>query len=164
MKLRTIALAGVAVAALSGSPALASTTGWYLGLGVGYDHLNPVHVTSTFPFSIDVDHSDNVIVVGSVGYKFDSGLRIENEIGYTTHDISGLINTDGSTDAKSDLVNFIYDFPLSDLWTLSLGAGVGAANVGVHWHYVSPPYPVGTFFAHGSHVEFQWQGIAGIDY
>jgi len=73
MKLRTIALAGVAVAALSASPALASTTGWYLGLGVGYDHLNPVHVTSTFPFSIDVDHSDNVIVVGSVVEMGENG-------------------------------------------------------------------------------------------
>ena len=38
MKLRSIVLTGVALAALSVSPALANDTqGWYLGLGAGYD-------------------------------------------------------------------------------------------------------------------------------
>jgi opacity protein-like surface antigen len=127
---------------------------------VGYDHANHVNVSSAFPFSIDVDHSDSAIVVGSVGYKFDWGLRVENEVGYDSHGIKSLV-LDGSTDVKSDLVNFVYDFPLSDLWSLSLGAGVGAANVGEHLHETALP---GFSFAHGSNVVFQWQAIGGIDY
>jgi opacity protein-like surface antigen len=43
MKLRWIAMAGVAAMALS-APAFASdATGWYLGLGVGYSALNTIN-------------------------------------------------------------------------------------------------------------------------
>ena len=161
MKLRTIALAGVAAVALSSTSAFADTTGWYLGLGVGYDHLNPTHMTSTFPFSINVDSQASVIVVGSVGYKFDSGLRLEDEIGYDTHDVSKTSGLTGSQDIKSDLINLIYDMPLSDQWSLSLGGGVGAGNVGEHLKEIAVP---GFAFTRGSHVEFEWQAIAGLNY
>ena len=37
MKIRSIALAGVAVLALSVPAAASDATGWYIGLGVGWD-------------------------------------------------------------------------------------------------------------------------------
>ena len=42
MKIRTIALAGVAVLALSGPAAASDATGWYLGLGAGWDHMGNI--------------------------------------------------------------------------------------------------------------------------
>ena len=51
MKLRMIALAGVAALALSGPAAASNATGWYLGLGAGWDHMGNVEATyppSTF--------------------------------------------------------------------------------------------------------------------
>ncbi len=45
MKIRMIALAGVAALALS-TPAMAAD-GWYLGLGAGWDQQNHISTTST---------------------------------------------------------------------------------------------------------------------
>src|SRR5437868_6407487 len=89
MKIRTIALAGVAAAALC-SPALASEPGWYLSLGAGFDSLQPVHMQFPPPpvggFNFNTDYSPSALVIGGAGYKFDSGMRVELELGYTQHD------------------------------------------------------------------------------
>ena len=45
MKIRMLALAGVAAAALS-APAHAATEGWYLGLAGGYDNMPDVRAHS----------------------------------------------------------------------------------------------------------------------
>ena len=90
MKLRSIALAGAAVLALS-TPALASVPGWYLGLGVGYDQLTSVNATlqTSPPIAGTISYSGNAIYTGSAGYKWDSGVRLELELGYDSHDASG---------------------------------------------------------------------------
>src|SRR5690348_7403661 len=44
MKFRTIALAGVTALALCGPAAASDATGWYLGLGAGWDHLGNFRV------------------------------------------------------------------------------------------------------------------------
>ena len=59
------------------------------------------------------------------------------------------------------MVNLIYDIPLSDEWSLSLGGGVGAGNVGEHLKEVGLP---AFKFTRGAHVEFEWQAIAGLNY
>src|SRR3569832_1107410 len=89
MKLRSIVLAGVAAAALSAGPAMANDTqGWYLGLGVGYDHQEPIRMQVAPPLStaFRLGHGDNVMAAGSFGYKWSSGLRLESEASYSWHD------------------------------------------------------------------------------
>src|SRR6185369_14847475 len=89
MKLRSIVLAGVAAAALSAGPAMANDTqGWYIGLGVGYDHQEPLRIQVAPPFTsvVRLGHSDNAMAAGSFGYKWSSGLRLEFEASYSWHD------------------------------------------------------------------------------
>ncbi len=86
MKLRLIALAGVAAVALC-APASASTyTGWYLGFGVGYGWPNLVNAdTGLGPAEFAYDA--NVLGVLSAGYKWDQNIRTELELGYGSHSI-----------------------------------------------------------------------------
>ncbi len=44
----------------------------------------------------------------------------ENEVGYSSHDVSQS-GYNGSTTIESDLVNVVYDIPLGETWSLSLG-------------------------------------------
>ena len=90
MKLRSIALAGAAALAISFPAAASDATGWYFGLGVGWDM--PSKVTAEFtPGPVDLKFSadDSALFIGTFGYRFNNRFRIENEIGYVTHDLSG---------------------------------------------------------------------------
>ncbi|MGZ5920446.1 MAG: outer membrane beta-barrel protein, partial [Rhizomicrobium sp.] len=133
MKIRMLALAGAAAVALS-APAHAATEGWYLGLGGGYDEMSSVNARSApFPSNVvRMSSSDSGIGVLSFGYSWMGGFRIENEIGYTSHD-ANTAGFGGSSSVTSDMVNFVYDIPLGDQWKLSLGGGVGAGNARIHW-------------------------------
>ena len=92
MKLRSIALAGAAVFALS-TPALAADprVGTW-ALAVGYDQLTSVkgQCGVRHPFSGEMSYSGNAIYMGSAGYKWDSGVRLGLELGYDNHDASKL--------------------------------------------------------------------------
>ncbi|MGZ5937084.1 MAG: outer membrane protein, partial [Rhizomicrobium sp.] len=174
MKLRSIALAGAAVFALS-TPALAAAPGWYLGLAVGYDQLTSVkgQLLSTPPFSGEMSYSGNAIYMGSAGYKWDSGVRLELELGYDNHDASklhlfagpefGKPDVTGGTSTTSALVNFIYDLDLGNNWGLSLGGGIGAGDVN-HYEDLTGAGLNNEEIVDGSRVEFEWQGIAGLSY
>src|SRR6195952_5645016 len=169
MKLRSIALAGVALAALSASPALANDTqGWYLGLGVGYDHMDAIHTVTAPPLSVTANlrQQDGAFVAGSFGYKWSSNLRLEFEAGYSSHDqrtpnapFAGTL--DGSTQLKSALVNVIYDWNLGSRWSVSLGGGIGAGSLDVS--ITDSLFPALKLYR-GQHTEFMWQGIAGLNY
>src|SRR5215469_11109550 len=91
MKIRTIALAGVAALALTG-PALASdATGWYVDVSGGLDHMVPVRVeiaplpppAPQFPASqFKAPLNNSALVTGAWGYRFHDRIRVEGEIGY----------------------------------------------------------------------------------
>ena len=103
MKLRVIALAGIAAMALS-SPAFAGT-GWYLGLAGGYSQLDENLAVNTGPAATPgaIHTSGGAAVAGAFGYKWDGGLRLENEIGYASHDVNQT-GFGGTTSVTSDLV------------------------------------------------------------
>src|SRR5436190_5512983 len=91
MKLRLLAMATVAAAALS-TPALAGD-GWYLGLGGGWDNQPGIRGTSVpVPAnSAKTDSSDNFIGALAIGYKWaDTGWRLENELAFTQHDLTAV--------------------------------------------------------------------------
>src|ERR1700690_1483461 len=168
MKLRSIELAGAAVLALS-TPALAENPGWDLGLGIGYDQLESVRGTyeSSPPLSGELSYSGNAIYTGSAGYKWDSGMRVELEVGYDDHDASklrafgfaGSIGhpfLTGGTSTTSALVNFVYDWDLGNAWSLSFGGGVGAGAVN-HYEHLSDGEGFTAKFVGGAHTEFEWQ-------
>src|ERR1700744_4873382 len=133
MKIKMMALAGVAALALT-RPAVASdATGWYLGLGAGWDHMGQVSasfvpnascvgVCATSKDKADTD--DSALVVLSAGYRGSSHVRLEAEVGYDQswgndrHDVPG-----GHVGLNSALINVAYDAPLSDKWAFTIGAG-----------------------------------------
>ena len=162
MKIRLIALAGVAALALS-TPAMAAQ-GWYLGLGAGWDQQNALKFRSVpTPTNIQTAKSkDGALIVGSVGYGWDSGLRMEFEDSYTSHDFSAPFG--GSDSVTSVMVNAIYDMPLGSNWKLSLGGGVGMGTVRMH---ATTSLPIGTTtttgdYALGTRRGLEWQAIAGV--
>src|SRR3569832_75865 len=175
MKLRSIVLAGVAAAALSAGPAKANDTqGLYLGLGVGYDHQEPIRIQLAPPVSTvaRVGHGDNVMAAGSYGYKWSSGLRLEFEASYSWHDTHPGIPVSesgppfagtfsGSNSLSGALVNYIYDWNLSNHLSLSLGGGVGAGNLRESERDSFAP---ALKMIRGGHTEIMWQGIAGLNY
>src|ERR1700749_1170369 len=95
MKLRSIALAGVALAALS-VPAMASDyTGWYLGFGMGYSDPLLVHA-NVGPLTGKIPYEPDAMGVVSGGYKWDSNIRTEIEIGYDGHSAAKPLTGDGT--------------------------------------------------------------------
>src|SRR5664279_4651656 len=140
MNIRMLALAGAAAVALS-APAHAATEGWYLGLAGGWDEQSSIRATSVPVPSVTgkTNSSDSGIGVVSFGYSWDSGLRIEDEVGYTSHGNSGTGTNGfgsgtvgGNSSLTTDMLNLVYDIPLGDQWKLSLGGGVGAGDVRIH--------------------------------
>ena len=99
MKLRVLAMATVAAAALS-TPAMAGD-GWYLGLGGGWDNQPGIRGTSVPAptlFNQKTNSSDNFIGAVAIGYKWaDTGWRLENELAFTQHDLSTATATGSST-------------------------------------------------------------------
>jgi len=84
MKLRACLLAGATVLALS-APAAANGDGWYLGLGMGWDTAQLVHLDSPPPVgTFHGAFNDDVLGTLSFGYKWDN-LRAEFEGGYDQH-------------------------------------------------------------------------------
>jgi opacity protein-like surface antigen len=123
MKIRMIALAGVAAVALAGPASASDATGWYLGLGAGWDHLGQVKELYTpGAHVIKQDTDDSALVVGSVGYRFADRVRLEAEIGWDRHDATGDAmgsgvpagtSNGGRATITSALFNAAYDIPLA---------------------------------------------------
>ncbi|HVV66184.1 MAG TPA: outer membrane beta-barrel protein, partial [Rhizomicrobium sp.] len=158
MKLRMLAMATVAAAALS-APAHAAQ-GWYLGLAGGYDAQQNVHMVSVPDPTTNANAvaKDNAIGALSFGYGFAGGWRMENEIAYTSHDLT--VGTSNGVDSiTSDMVNLVYDIPLGDMWKLSLGGGLGIGSARFHVN-TAPPSAYDQVL--GQHTAFQWQAIAGL--
>ncbi|MEI7791810.1 MAG: outer membrane beta-barrel protein, partial [Alphaproteobacteria bacterium] len=164
MKLRMLAMATVAAAALS-TPAMAGD-GWYLGLGGGWDNQVGYRVKSTAGAlaggGAKINSQDSAIGVASVGYKWAEGWRLENEFSFTQHDTSlngtGAFNATGGNQITADMINLTYDIPLGDAWKFTLGGGVGVGG------FRGSLRSVGTSFDifRGGHSAFQWQAIAGL--
>ncbi len=160
MKIRMLALAGVAAVALS-APAHAGD-GWYLGLGAGYDSMSSIHTSSvTIPTqTFSTKTQAGAIIAGSFGYGWTSGLRIEDEIAYNSHSVNASSGFGGSASVSSDMVNLVYDIPIGDAWKISLGGGLGGGDARVHLTVPGTAYD----WVKESHLSFEYQGIAGLAY
>ncbi|MGA7714099.1 MAG: OmpA family protein [Rhizomicrobium sp.] len=187
MKIRSIALAGAAVLALSVPAAASDATGWYVGLGIGWDTMSKyseVFTPNTGPAPVvtfKVKPDGTALFIGSFGYRFDSHFRIEDEIGYDSHTTSGgtlisggpaqlvvgggtyangaAVPFKGHSTVESDFVNLVYDIPVSHKWDVSIGAGVGMASVGIKTFDT-----LNNLYISGAKVGIAYQGIVGVNY
>jgi OOP family OmpA-OmpF porin len=124
---------GSAAALVLATPAFAGE-GWYLGLGAGWDNLQPINAGGPGIADGKFHFKDSWRGTASAGYKWDDGLRFEVQAGYTpikpksyTFNAGGTIPKSGTLDSFSVGAGLMYDAPLSDRWLLTLGGGVGVA-------------------------------------
>ena len=142
MKLRHLLL-GTACA-LGSVTAANAATGWYLGLGAGWNWLEDGDITEIDTGVVDdvndFDWEDGYIVAGAVGYDFGR-WRAEFEVAHRDNDANSFCRTvrngvpqavppclnAGSTDVweLSQMVNVLYDIDLGGRWEASVGAGIG---------------------------------------
>ena len=107
--------------------------GWYIGLEGGGNWVSDndaIFSTTPPPGSgpARIDFDTGWAGIATAGYGFDSNWRIEAELGYRHNDVnvSGVVNrTGGELDSATLMGNVLYDIPVTERLTLSVGAGAG---------------------------------------
>ncbi len=164
MKLRSIALAGVALAALTAPAAASDYMGWYLGAGIGYGYPDTVHISTALGNAgrTHIAYDPDALGVVSFGYKWDGNIRTELELGYKGHSTDPDFlreygaNLGGGVMIKSALFNVNYDIPLWHGFSWTIGAGIGGGGM------VQDTKIGAVKLIHGQQVGFMWQGMSGI--
>lgn len=175
--MRKVALGlALATTALS-APAMARDGQWYAGVEGG--------VMIVEDTELDVNNVDTMVQIdgedygydfdGIVGYDF-GGFRTEAEVAYKAvrHDglvvgapgipasgpngglDTGVINTNGRSDALSFMVNGLLDFGDDDGLQGFVGAGIGVARVELTSTYAAPSW------LDDSDTGLAWQALAGV--
>jgi outer membrane protein OmpA-like peptidoglycan-associated protein len=164
MKIRTLLLGAAASLAL-GSAANATThDGWYVSLEGGASWVQDADLARlpATPFVMESD--TGWAVLASVGYSWQN-WRAEFEAGYRDNGISGFFTPAGAPVACAGCVdpslveitlmaNVLYDLPLTDRLSLSIGAGAGGDYANLD---LGPPFDEDDWV-------FAAQGIAGLNY
>ena len=152
-----IALVTVAFAAFH-APASAQV-GPYISLGGG------IHMPRSSNLLVgttagNADFDNGWLINGAFGYKWDSGVRLEAELGWREADVDNFNGTPwtGSQKTWSTMGNLLYDFNTDGDVTPYLGVGAGVSWVGWKNNFKGPTTP--TF--DGTDSKFTWQGIAGV--
>jgi opacity protein-like surface antigen len=148
-----------------------SATGLYASLGAGIDMVQSQNFRLRQPVlsggfataptaNANVGFTTGGMVMPTLGYKWDGGLRTEFEFSSSLSGISSFNdgpNPTGHQETFGLMGNVLYDFKTGASFTPYVGAGIGAGVV--RWRYVTGD--VDPQFL-DSHIGFQWQGIAGI--
>mgnify|MGYP003394809966 CR=1 FL=1 len=166
MKLRSILLGTAFAVACSGTfggaAQAAQLNGWYLGIEAGANWIEDWSTDVIFVGPAEFGFESGWVALGTAGYKWQNNFRVEFEAGYRQNDIDSLLDVDDPpADPVSDsdlweasaMVNVLYDLPVTNDLSLSLGAGGGAdfAN-----------FSLGTLDM--DQWNFAYQGIAGANY
>ena len=126
-------------------------TGLYIGAGVGVNFLQETHLSQSGSITAGLRAAGlpaqsgkatfdvGVATVGSVGWGFGNGLRVEGEFSYRWNDVDritgfgrlgpGLANAGGQQQTIGLMGNILYDFQIPDSpWVVPyLGVGLGMA-------------------------------------
>ena len=141
MSLKIALLTGAAVLALSASASAAGLRGTYVSFEAGANWIDGnrffqdvIYTTSNFTYTeYREDFERGWAVMGSIGYAFDNHFRVELEAGYRNNGFDQLYGSSSSTLPSGGelneftlMANVLYDIPLSERVSLSVGAGAGA--------------------------------------
>ncbi|MBI3453794.1 MAG: OmpA family protein [Rhodospirillales bacterium] len=156
---------GLAVAALvlalgSGAAMAQNTSGVYVGAAGGVNLLRDADVKGGAVNS-KAEFNAGGAVLGTVGYGFGNGLRLEGELGYRSNGIdkAGGASGSGSMRAFSAMGNVLYDIDTSSPFTPYIGVGLGGARV-----KMSDGRTFSGTTINDSDTVFAYQGIAGVAY
>ncbi len=168
MKLNTGLLAAgllVAASAVQAQP----ISGPYIGGGVGYNMLSDINVnsrtvggvTTNFTGSNKITSTGGIAGVGSFGWGFGNGLRVELEGNYRTQTSrgTGFTMTGGKQQTYGVMVNGLFDFDVgSKMFYPYLGAGAGYEMSALRGNVAGPQSTTFT----GSKGGLGVQAIAGV--
>jgi len=161
MRFRTALLATALLCSASAAAMAQQTSGLYLGLGGGANWARDADISGG-GIDTEAEFDTGWAALGTVGYGFGNGLRLEFELGYRDNDIDGVggvANAGGSVNVWSGMVNALYDVPTGWPLTPYIGAGIGYARVKADGISVG-----GTTVADDSDNVFAYQGIIGAAY
>jgi len=136
----------------------------YVGLAGAWNLLQKEKITDGVQLKQDFDNGWGAF--GTVGARFNYGIRGELELGYRDNEVDsitgapfGVIRGSGYQRAWTIMANGLYDFTNRTPFTPYLGVGVGAANVRSSSSRI---------FSEASSSTSKWkpalQGIAGVSY
>ena len=186
MPIRTTLMAATALAA----PALAAVcwvgaaraqpvTGLYIGGAGGANFLQDQRVTGTrlggvpvAPAAGKTRFDAGVVGLGSVGYGFGNGLRVELEGDYRYNRfdprrVPGDISSGGREQKYGAMVNALFDLDVRSPYVFPyIGAGVGYQWVAQRFERVRVTPGTGTTVEDGGGTDssFAYQGIAGLSF
>ena len=137
-----LGLSAYAVGTADARTGYGRSTGWYVGVEGGIDWMEDANGSLDFPgpgsLPFEAQFDTGWAVFAEVGYRWESNWRLELEAGYRQNDVDCLSinggacgNFDAEVSQFTQMFNLVYDIPLDDRLTLSLGAGLGADAVTV---------------------------------
>ncbi|MBV9538902.1 MAG: OmpA family protein [Acidisphaera sp.] len=183
MKLRNLLLAATVLAvpvAVKAQP----VTGLYVAGGAGYDYLTNTSiksvstvtangtVISTTPSSSHLTGNGGYVGLGSIGWGFGNGLRVEiegnyrNEHEHLNNQRFNGVSGGGTVETYGGMVNAIYDFAIGGFPVVPyVGVGVGGEATSLTNFYIYPTGASGHLqFRSGNNVGLAVQGILGVAY
>jgi OmpA-OmpF porin, OOP family len=150
--------------------------GLYIGAGAGYNLPQDVFVQTRAPISprARLVTQGGVTGLGSVGYGFGNGLRIEVEGNYRhvgVNHVSGRTEAgaNGTLNTYGAMANLLFDMDIGVPWLFPyLGGGAGYAwthmdNLTIH-SPATPVFPAESARNNGTQGGFAYQLIAGLSF
>ncbi len=166
MTVRILAIAAVGLGVVAYAPAgFAAAKGPFVGIMGGVNFTNDQDISGTgVGINRNVDTDTGWAVMPSIGYRYGNGIRTEFELGYRSNDIdsvSGSAAGTGEINAKSAMLNLLYDVDTGSRVMPYIGGGIGYAQV--DYDGVGP-VGVGVNRVNDDDNVFAYQGIAGLSY
>lgn len=159
-----LTVAAIGLGALAYAPAgFAAPKGPFVGIMGGANFTNDLDVSGTgVGLNRTTDTDTGWGVIPSIGYRYGNGVRTEFELGYRTNDVdsvSGVTTGAGEINAKSAMLNLLYDVDTGSRISPYIGGGLGYARV-----KYDNVRPIGAGRIDDSDNVFAYQGIAGLSY
>lgn len=132
------------------TPTVALADGWYANLsgGVNFNQDADVDIPVIAPIGVETSQEHGPVVLGALGKKFSSGLRVEGEISYRKNDfnditisvpatvvgvaLSATTGLSGDISTLGFMVNLAYDFKKGSKFRPYVIGGLGGARVTVN--------------------------------
>ncbi len=117
----------LAVAIVAGQAHAETAPGWYVAPGVALTFGSNSTIHAPSGKSEARTENTNAGFLGSVGYAFGNGLRVEVEYLHDQHNINEVGNTPafGHISNNAVFLNFLYDFNTGTMLTPYIGGGIG---------------------------------------
>jgi OmpA-OmpF porin, OOP family len=146
--------------------------GVYIGGGAGWNFLGQESIHSSTGLGLPsgrAELSNGFVGLGSIGYGFGNGLRVEIEGDWRDNPVHAILRPNDPTSptgrqvTSAVMVNTLFDLDIGSRWIFPyLGAGVGYAWTS--WQNVTATAPGSVFAANDTSGRFAYQGIAGLSF